>query len=155
MDDIHVTTVKPQQAAVARRQGPVSDIAKLLGEALDTVSQALVKAEASPAGPAFARYLTVSDDTVSLEAGFPVDGEFRLSGGVESLTLPGGEAAMTLHVGPYDQLDQVHASIERWIKDQGRVPAGAPWEAYVTDPTSDPDTSTWQTEVYWPLKPAA
>lgn len=60
---------------------------------------------------------------------------------------------MTTHTGPYDKLTKAHAAIQMWIAEQGRVPAGAPWESYVTDPADYPDPADWKTEIFWPIKP--
>jgi hypothetical protein len=37
------------------------------------------------------------------------------------------------------------------LAEQGRTPAGAPWEEYITDPTEGSDPETWQTVVSYPL----
>jgi effector-binding domain-containing protein len=43
---------------------------------------------------------------------------------------PSGEAATTLHVGPYDRLGEAHAAIDRWRAEHGREYAGVSWETY-------------------------
>jgi AraC family transcriptional regulator len=73
-------------------------------------------------------------------------------GDVRADTLPGGPAAVTMHVGPYDTLTEAYAALEQWIADQGLAPAGAPWECYRTDPGEVPDPKDWKTEVFWPVK---
>ena len=67
-------------------------------------------------------------------------------------TLPGGPVATTTHMGPYDTLTEAYAAIEQWIAAEGLVAAGAPWEAYVTDPGDYPDPKDWKTEVFWPVE---
>ena len=59
---------------------------------------------------------------------------------------------MGVHAGPYEQLADTNAAIERWIEEQGFVVGGAPWEWYVTDPGEYPNPADWRTEVYWPLR---
>jgi effector-binding domain-containing protein len=66
--------------------------------------------------------------------------------------LPGGPAAMTTHSGPYDQLHEAYAAIEKWIEAEKLTSSGAPWEYYVTDPAEYPDPKDWKTDVFWPLK---
>jgi AraC family transcriptional regulator len=65
--------------------------------------------------------------------------------------LHAGPVACAVHAGPYEQLSETHAAIERWIEANGFHAAGAPWECYVTDPGEHPDPANWRTEVYWPL----
>jgi effector-binding domain-containing protein len=72
--------------------------------------------------------------------------------GVVEDTLPGGSVASTIHAGTYDTLTHAYAALEIWIDSQGLRPAGAPWEAYITDPAEHPDPRDWRTEVLWPVK---
>jgi effector-binding domain-containing protein len=41
---------------------------------------------------------------------------------------------------------------ERWMEAQGFRAAGAPWEAYLTDPAEHPDPADWRTEICWPIE---
>jgi len=59
---------------------------------------------------------------------------------------------VTVHVGPYDTLSSTYEALQAWIETQGRTPATAMWEVYLTDPDQEPDPSKWRTEVYWPVE---
>jgi AraC family transcriptional regulator len=83
---------------------------------------------------------------VPVAAAAPGEGE------VEAGTLPGGPVAVAVHGGPYDQLNETYAALERWIETHGYRVNGAPWEAYITDPADLPDPADWRTEVCWPLE---
>jgi effector-binding domain-containing protein len=78
----------------------------------------------------------------------PLDGE----GDVRAVDLPGGDAAYSLYVGPYDGMEPAYKAIEAWIAAKGRKSAGAAWEIYLSDPQSEPDPQKWQTEIYWPIE---
>ena len=73
-------------------------------------------------------------------------------GDVEAGTLPGGSGCRRDARGPYDQLTETYAALERWIEANGYRIGGAPWESYITDPADLPDPADWRTEVYWPLE---
>lgn len=73
------------------------------------------------------------------------------SGDIEAFMLPAGLTAVAVHAGAYEQLPETFAALEEWIRTQGRAPAGAPWEVYVTDPTEHPDPADWRTEIWWPV----
>jgi len=65
--------------------------------------------------------------------------------------LPAGPVAIAVHAGPYEQLSDTYAAMERWIEVEGLKVAGAPWESYITDPGQVPDPRDWRTEVCWPV----
>ena len=46
-------------------------------------------------------------------------------GDVLAETLPGGPAAVTIHAGPYDQLQAAYAALEEWIVTNGFRATGA------------------------------
>jgi AraC family transcriptional regulator len=98
-----------------------------------------------------ARYVQMGPGLLTVEAAMPIaiagDGE----GEMQADTLPGGSLVVGIHAGPYEQLPQSWAEIERWMESGGHSGAGAPWESYVTDPAAHPDPSDWRTEVIWPV----
>jgi AraC family transcriptional regulator len=73
------------------------------------------------------------------------------AGEMEAGVLEAGPVAIALHAGPYDQLPETYAALERWMEANGVKPGAAPWEWYVNDPGEFPDPKDWRTEVHWPL----
>jgi len=65
--------------------------------------------------------------------------------------LPGGPAAVTIHMGPYDKLPEAFTAIQQWITANGLKATSAPWESYITDPADYPDPKDWKTEVFCPV----
>lgn len=106
------------------------------------------------AGHPFTRYLSAGPGLMEIEVGLPLDAAAATvattAGDVQAGVLPGGAAVVAVHAGPYDQLAETYAAMERWMGGNGLRPAGAPWEWYVTDPAEHPDVADWRTEVYWP-----
>ena len=80
-----------------------------------------------------------------------VTAPFTGDGEVAAGELGGGEAAVGMHVGPYDTLHETYSAMQAWIVSQGRRPSSSMWEVYLTDPEQEPDPAKWQTEVYWPV----
>jgi AraC family transcriptional regulator len=136
--------LEPQAVLVLRRTIKPSEIARALTEMFPQVFQEAQRSGVSVVGAPFARYLEMGRDQWTIEAGVPVSGE-------SSNTLPGGLAAVTTHLGPYDKLRDAHAAIGEWLVAEGLAAAGPPWESYITDPGAHPDPKDWKTEVFVPL----
>ena len=69
---------------------------------------------------------------------------------VLAITLPAGPAATTLHIGEYDHMAPGYRAITDWIADHRGQPAGEPWKVYYSDPRTQPDPTTWRTEIVQP-----
>jgi len=103
------------------------------------------------AGWPLARYVSMGPGLWTVEAAMPLAMAAAAQGEMEPGILPGGPVAVGIHAGPYEQLPETYAAIEKWIEANGLRVGGAPWESYVTDPAQHPDPADWRTEVFWPL----
>jgi len=146
-DDVTLVDLKPQQAAIAWISGPVGDLARLMGGAFEATSRAITSAGAAFAGPPFARY-TGFGEVIEAELGFPFTGEVLATDDVRVVALPGGRAATTRHIGPYDEIAKAWERGTIWMKERGLVPSGPAWECYLTGP-EEPGPPV--TEIFWPL----
>ena len=134
-----------------RRRVARSELQGMLAECFGKLFTHGQKAGLAIAGFPLARYVSTGPGLWIVEAAIPLAEPAAGDGDMQSGTLPGGPVAMGVHVGPYEQLGDTNAAIERWIETNGFRVAGAPWEWYVTDPGEHPDPADWRTEVYWPL----
>ena len=74
--------------------------------------------------------------------GVEVTRTFETAGEVYATETPGGEAAVAVHRGPYNRLNEAYDAIGKWMAANRRESAGDVWEIY-EDPTPDPaDTET-------------
>jgi len=152
MATFEVIEIEPQPAAVVRAELPTAELPSLFDRAFGAVMQVVAEQGLAITGPPFGYYPRMPGDTVAVAAGFPTSGPITASGEVTPLELPGGRAVRGVHLGPYDGLGQTYGELMAWAQAQGLqlVEAGM-WEAYVTDPSAEPDPSTWRTEITWPL----
>lgn len=70
------------------------------------------------------------DDIPTVEIGVEVDAPFAGVAGVVSSKLPAGQAAMTVHRGPYSDLASAHRAIVEWCARHPLERAGPRWEIY-------------------------
>jgi AraC family transcriptional regulator len=87
----------------------------------------------------------VDEKGVDMEVAVPVAGavEEEWPEGIHVIELPAGPAAMTLHVGPYEECGAAYEAIDLWMHEHGREPKGPCWEVYLTDPADQPDPREW------------
>jgi DNA gyrase inhibitor GyrI len=79
---------------------------------------------------------------VPCDFGVEVTRTFETAGEVCATETPGGEAAIAVHRGPYNRVNEAHDAIRKWMAANRRESAGHSWEIY-GDPTPDPaDTET-------------
>ena len=146
-EDVTLVELPARRAAVVRISGPVTDMPAMMGGAFSATAAAIGAAGASFAGPPFARY-TGFGERIEAEVGFPFDGEVPETDRIAIVQLPGGLAATTRHVGPYDQIGAAWERAQAWLREHGYAPTSPAWECYLTGP-QDPGPPI--TEVFWPL----
>jgi effector-binding domain-containing protein len=142
-----------QTTAVMRGEMAAQELPQWLARAYRDVYEYLDRTGVIPAGPPFARY-TFLDDVVAIEAGFPVPFEVSGEGLIEPSALPPGAAAVTTHLGRYEDLTHALDAVTGWLEARGRAPHGPHWEIYYTDPGAEPDPARWRTDVVVPYRPA-
>ncbi len=140
---------------VIRRRVDLAEVGDQLATMIPPVFGFVMERNLPMAGPPVVRIVDQSPAFVTLEAGIPlaeaVEPPADDEQGIVASSLPGGPAATTIHRGPYDDLPQAHAAIDRWLAETGNRAGGSPWEVYLTDPGEVPDPADWETQVVWPL----
>lgn len=129
-----------------------AEISKAMGEAYSDIMVAITRNNLSMSeGYPLAIATSYSETNLSMICGIPVAEGSNLEGG--SVTIqqsPEGLAIRALHFGDYSLLEETHEQINQYAKYYGYELTGNPWEIYVTDPSTETDTTKWVTEVYYP-----
>jgi effector-binding domain-containing protein len=149
--DYTIRTLAPQPVMSIRGWTTAAELSQAIGQRLPAVWRYVREVGGMIAGPPFTRYHAVEGDRVDLEAGLPVRSALPPKGEIKPRELPGGEAAVVTHVGPYEGLPATGAALAKWVAARGRTAAGPNWELYVTDPGAEPNPEKWRTEIVKPL----
>ena len=146
---VSVQTVHPRKLAAVRREVAPGEVGSAWGPALGKVWP-FIRSQPGlwttghniflyhhPAQP---------DAPMRCDFGVEVTRAFETAGEVYATETPGGEAAIAVHRGPYNRMNEAHDAIRQWMAANGRESAGQSWEIY-GDPTPDP-AATETTVVY-------
>jgi effector-binding domain-containing protein len=120
-----------------------------------------------PAGAPFIRFLVIDMMAdLRIEVGVPVAKPVTGGGRIQPGVLPAGRYAVLRHVGPYDGDDGLipsNAALQEWAARQGiefvrrQTPEGDAWgsrlEQYLTDPSAEPDSAKWETDIAYLTAP--
>lgn len=143
--------IETQPVMSIRGQASVETLAAVIGEFCSEVWRYIEHNGGGVAGPPFTRYHGLEGGVIDIEAGIPVQNPLPARGRIQPRELPGGDAVVTVHFGPYEQLPAAGAALQAWAQANGRQAAGPNWELYWTDPQEIRDPQQWKTEVFKPL----
>ncbi len=62
-----------------------------------------------------------------------------------------GAALKINYYGAYEKSEMAHIAMGNYMTENNINMNGSPYEVYVTDPSTEPDTAKWLTEVYYPI----
>ena len=147
---IELVRLESQQVVTFRKKVPQSGLGQWFAEIYPLLFTEILGQGAQPAGAPFARYYNSDRSAFDTEAGIPFSGSIKAPSGAKVTSLPGGEAAKTVHLGSYETLSAEYRRIEAWLRERGKSAGVGPWEVYVDDPDTTPHDQV-KTEVYWPV----
>ena len=137
---VTVQIVQPRKLAAVRRDVAVGAVGAAWGPALGKVWDFLrSRPGLRTDGHNVFLYRQPSQPGEPLQCDFGVEvtQSFERTGEVYATETPAGEAAVAVHRGPYDRMNQAYEAIDQWMAANGRESAGVSWEIY-GDPTPDP-----------------
>jgi hypothetical protein len=149
--EIDVRIVPSRHLAVVRERRAWSELGPKLLPLLDRVYVAVRAGKVVPSGHNVFVFRDGTPDGVTVEIGIEVASPIVATDGVVPAVTPGGEAAVTLHRGPYAGLGAAHEAVRRWCEEHARARANVWWEIY-GDWRDDP--AQLETEIFHALLPA-
>ena len=138
--------------AVVHNKVLSGQIGNVLGKSYGKIQELIKKQGANMIGSPMA--ITLAWDSLSwdFEAAIPIDKEIKGNDKVQIKQSYSGKVIYLSYTGPYEKTYKAYTELETYKKEKGYSDNGGPWEVYVTDPGSEPDTSKWITEIYFPVK---
>jgi effector-binding domain-containing protein len=102
----------------------------------------------------FARWHEFDMETMDgkMELGLPIVAPVEAGEGFTSGTMEECQALVGSHFGSYETAGDMWTKMEAYVGCTG-ASIGYPYELYITDPESQPDTAQWQTDIVYPLLP--
>jgi len=147
MPAMHVLVVKDS----ADMNGIGNILGKCYGEILVTAMANNIEITGAP----FCIYYSWDETKLFvMEPGIPVSQPLATKPNqrVQYRLIPPGKYALAVHYGPYDKSSLTHLRVQDYLNVNNIHTNGYPWEVYVTDPESTPDTNQWMTEIRYPVK---
>jgi len=142
---VNLQTVHPRKLAVVRLKVAPGAVGSAWGPALSKVWE-FIRSQPGLRTDGHNIFLyhdpTQPGAPILCDFGVEVMRTFESAGEVYATETPGGEAAVAIHRGPYNRMNEAHDAIRKWMAANRREFAGHSWEIY-GDPTPDPaDTET-------------
>ncbi len=149
--EILTANLPASEAVAIRTIVPMAELQDFFNHAFLDLSETIKHGGASPVGPPFVRYYSVTPQAVDVEAVMTCDRSVPVSGRVKTIHLDAAQAAIVRHVGRYDKMKPAYDAIQEWMRNNGKHPSEAPREVYVTTGAEVPDPSEWVTLVEQPI----
>jgi GyrI-like small molecule binding domain len=142
---VDVQIVHPRKLAAVRREVAPGAVGSAWGPALGKVWE-FIRGHPGLRADGHNIFLyqhpTQPGAPILCDFGVEVMRTFETEGEVYATETQGGEAAVAVHHGPYDRMNEAHDAIRKWMAANRRESAGHSWEIY-GDATPDPaDTET-------------
>jgi len=151
IDRPQIVQTKAVPTAVIHVTIPRSEIRSVMGPGIQELMAAVAAQGIAPAGPWFNRHFNMNPTTFDFEISVPVTRPVKAVGRVRPSELPAVKAVRAIHRGDYEGLGAAWGELQAWVTARKLEAAPWIWEVYLTDPSANPDPSTWRTELNQPL----
>ncbi|MBD3288071.1 hypothetical protein GF337_04650 [candidate division KSB1 bacterium] len=88
------------------------------------------------------------NDSTDMAAAFPIRGSLE-SEKLSVIEVPESKGFKVNHYGSYEGLEHAHKALDYHIQENWLTLKAPVIEEYITDPMQEPDTTKWQTRIYY------
>lgn len=145
--------IAPMIALTIKDSCTVEGFSQKFEEIYGLINIYMEKMKIKQTSPPFCIYHNWNPNGITVfEAGIPISKKVVGNGRIKFSELSGGKVLMASQFGPYESSGYAHEAIDKYMKEKNKTCIGSPWEVYVTDPITEPDTAKWETQIYYPVK---
>jgi len=143
-----------QFVLVIRDSAGPQNYGEVMGKGYYELNKFIQANRLTPVGHPFAIYHTWDSVTMFsvFDIGLAVEYTVPGKGRIRAEEIPAQKVVIADYFGPYDQIVNVYKALDKYVVQAKLEVAGNPWEIYVTDPMTEPDTSKWETQILFPVK---
>ena len=153
IEGIAINRINAQPVLYIRDSAEVNRIGLKMTEMYGELMKYMSDKKIEMAGPPYAAYYTWDPlKPYVFEAGIPVKTPVAGSGRIEAGEIASGKVLSAPFYGSYDKLGDIHIAIQKYLELKKMGYTGVPWEVYVTDPSTEPDTTKWLTLINYRLE---
>jgi uncharacterized protein YndB with AHSA1/START domain/effector-binding domain-containing protein len=142
----------PQLTAAIHVRVPRHKIRSAVGPALHEIMTAVKAQGIGPIGPWFDHHVSGDPEIFDFDICVPVSAPVSPTGQVVSCQIPSEHVAQAIYTGPYEGLAAAWNEFNRWVSENGHVPATDFYQCYAVGPESSPNAAEWKTELRRPLR---
>lgn len=128
-----------------------TEIGQKMGADYGTLMAYMQQQGAPMKGYPFAIYEAFDSVKTTFCSAIPCDAGIKGDGAIKIGQLMASQAVVGYYYGSYQMLEKGHTAVQQYIAEQNKQIAGMPMEFYITDPTSEKDTSRWLTQIWYPV----
>jgi len=149
---INEIELEPRNFIIKREKVKFNNIQQFYATHFQGIMQMIQMLELPLAGAPSGLYYTwdMENNLADMAAGIPIEGEADIEG-YEMIQLS-GDALKIEYFGSYSGSAEAHYAIDDFMNENGLTLNEVVVEEYITDPTTEPDTSKWLTNIYYMVK---
>ena len=150
---VEYRTIPAARALAIRDRISMADAEQWWGSAFDELHAALAATGAQRAGPDGALYSSefFQADAGEVTAFIPLAGTPRPAGQAVPVQLAATELAVTVHHGPFSDLDKTYGALGTFVAERAIGVDGPIRENYLVGASDTDDEASHRTEVCWPV----
>ncbi|MCB0707205.1 MAG: SRPBCC family protein [Saprospiraceae bacterium] len=134
-----------------REEVQMNSLPDFLASSYEKVMGAMATQQTPMAGPPCGLYYTWDEatQTSDMVAAIPIGEALNLGEDVSIIEIPASKAAVIDYYGSYAGVGAAHEAAGAFMSANGLTAKEPCIEMYITDPTTEPDTSKWLTQVIY------